>query len=212
MYLMVSRSKRAEPLPFNCLWAIGTTGFTGMALEIILIFSFQNIYGYIYQQIGIIVALFMVGLAIGSYLMNLMISRFESGLRTLISVECLLIIYPLLLPALLMFISRSLMGAAISESCFMLLVMIAGILTGLEFPLVARLYLTKEGGSGKVAGMVDSADHLGACLGALLTGTLLVPILGLKVSCVFIGLLNFTSVILLVENYVQDKKHKGARI
>ena len=210
IYLMVSRSKRAEPLPFNCLWAIGTTGFTGMALEIILIFSFQNIYGYIYQQIGIIVALFMVGLAIGSYLMNLMISRFESGLRTLISVECLLILYPLLLPVLIMFISRSLTGAAaISESCFMLLVMIAGILTGLEFPLVARLYLTKEEGSGKVAGMVDSADHFGACLGALLTGTLLVPILGLKVSCVFIGLLNFTSVILLVENHVQGKNIRG---
>ena len=213
LYLTVSRGKRRGPLTFNCLWAIGTTGFTGMALEIILIFSFQNIYGYIYQQIGIIVALFMLGLALGSYGMNLMMSRFESGLKTLITIESMLVAYPLILPSLLMVISRSLTGSLIiSEPCFMLLVTTAGVLTGLEFPLVARLYLTKEGGSGKVAGMVDSADHLGACLGALFTGTIFVPILGLQVSCVFMGLLNFTSVILLVENYVQDKKHKGARI
>jgi predicted membrane-bound spermidine synthase len=53
--------------------------------------------------------------------------------------------------------------------------------------------------------MVDSADHFGACLGALLTGTLLVPILGLKVSCIFIGILNLTSVTLLVLNLGQER-------
>jgi spermidine synthase len=207
VYLFSSQRRRVEPLKFNCLWAIGTTGFTGMALEIILIFSFQNIYGYIYQQIGLIVALFMLGLALGSYLENRMILKFKTGLKTLITIECSLVFYPLILPALLMFISRFFTGPmVISESCFMLLVIAAGALTGLEFPLVSKLYLMKEGGSGKVAGMVDSADHFGACLGALLTGTLLVPILGLKVSCLFVGFLNLTSVTLLLINYFQERR------
>jgi spermidine synthase len=202
LYLIFSQGSRIEPLRFNCLWAIGTTGFTGMALEIILIFSFQNIYGYIYQQVGVIVALFMLGLALGSYLMNRMISTFRVELRALISIECALVFYPLILPALVTIISRSF----ISEPYFMILVMIAGLLTGLEFPLVARLYLTKEGGSGKVAGMVDSADHLGACLGSLLTGTLFVPILGLKFSCLLIGALNLTSVTLLVMSLLEKRR------
>lgn len=206
LMLVFARRRTIEPLKFNCLWAIGTTGFTGMALEIILIFSFQNIYGYLYQQIGLIIALFMLGLALGSYFMNRMIIKFKAGLKTLISIECSLILYPLILPLLLSIFSRFFTGSlAISEPCFMILVLVAGALTGLEFPLVAKLYLMKEGDPGKVAGMVDSADHLGACLGALLTGTLLVPIMGLQVSCLFIGFLNLTSVILLVENHVQGK-------
>lgn len=207
IYLMLNRKKDFDPLRFNCLWAIGTTGFSGMALEVILIFSFQNIYGYLYQQMGMIVALFMMGLSLGSYLMNQTISRFDAGLKAFIIVEGSHVIYPLILPFLLIFISQSFINVlVISESCFMFLVMIAGTLSGLEFPLVARLYLTKERGGGKVAGMVDSADHLGACLGALFTGTLLVPTLGLKISCIFIVVLKITSLALLLQSYAKREK------
>jgi spermidine synthase len=46
--------------------SVGTTGFVTMALSIVWLFAFQNLYGYVYQRIGWIVALFMAGLVIGS--------------------------------------------------------------------------------------------------------------------------------------------------
>ncbi|MGB2984795.1 MAG: hypothetical protein WBE26_02840, partial [Phycisphaerae bacterium] len=45
--------------------SVGTTGFATMALSIIWLFAFQNLYGYVYQRIGWIIAVFMGGLVIG---------------------------------------------------------------------------------------------------------------------------------------------------
>jgi spermidine synthase len=46
--------------------SVGSTGFVTMALSIVWLFAFQNLYGYVYQRIGWIVALFMAGLVVGS--------------------------------------------------------------------------------------------------------------------------------------------------
>jgi predicted membrane-bound spermidine synthase len=75
--------------------------------------------------------------------------------------------------------------------------MVAGWLTGLEFPLVSRIFTSRHG-PGTVAGWVNSFDHLGACLGALLTGTVLVPVLGIHQSCYITGMLNLMSGALLL--------------
>jgi spermidine synthase len=48
--------------------SMAATGFTLMALEIILLLAFQSIYGYLYHQLAILIALFMAGIAVGSWL------------------------------------------------------------------------------------------------------------------------------------------------
>ena len=50
--------------------SVATTGFATMALSIIWLFAFQNLYGYVYQRIGWIIALFMGGLVIGCAVIN----------------------------------------------------------------------------------------------------------------------------------------------
>ncbi len=45
--------------------SVGTTGFVTMALSMVWLFAFQSLYGYVYQRIGWIIALFMAGLVIG---------------------------------------------------------------------------------------------------------------------------------------------------
>ena len=50
--------------------AIIAGGFATMALSIIWLFAFQNLYGYVYQRIGWIIAIFMGGLVIGCELVN----------------------------------------------------------------------------------------------------------------------------------------------
>jgi spermidine synthase len=63
------------------------------------------------------------------------------------------------------------------------LVAIAGILGGLAFPLAASVALENRSGASTAAGGLYAADNLGACAGALVTGVLLVPILGVSGAC-----------------------------
>jgi spermidine synthase len=202
---------------FNCLWAIGTTGFAGMALELILIFAFQNIYGYIYQKAGLIVAVFMIGLAAGGYSSHTIVRsqeknspnidsrsllrlRESSFLSYLFYVEITIVIFAGLLPFCIRLFSSSYFfhTPTVVEILFMLLVGIAGILTGFEFPLASAVYLHSQGKLGKTAGMIDSADHIGAFCGSILVGILFVPLLGITTSCYFVSVLNLSSVLFLL--------------
>lgn len=210
VYVLLKKEKVSHHLKFNGLLAIATTGFAGMALEIILLFAFQNIYGYVYQKVGLIIALFMLGLFLGGYLMNHLISGKERNwIRMLLTIEFLICIYSLsLFYTITWFSSYGIgrVGATFSlEYIFMILVVGAGVLTGLEFPLVSRILITHEE-VGTVAGWVDAFDHLGACFGALLTGTILVPLLGTLKSCLFTGVLNLMSGLLLIIYLLQKRE------
>lgn len=210
VYLLFKKGRVSHHLKFNGLLAIATTGFAGMALEIVLIFAFQNIYGYVYQKVGLIVALFMLGLSLGGYLMNHLISGKERDwIRMLIKIEFLICLYSLILPYIITWLSSHEVGRwgiPISmEYLFMILVAGAGLITGLEFPLVSKIFIAHEE-VGTVAGWVDAFDHLGACFGALLTGTILVPLLGTYQSCFFTGVLNLMSGLLLVIYLLQRRR------
>jgi len=203
---------------FNYLWAIGTTGFAGMALELILIFAFQNIYGYIYQKAGLIIAVFMAGLAAGGYASYTMIRRNEKtsvpnpntdsrSLRErskfisyLVYFEITIVIFAALLPSCIRLLSSHyfLRVPTLVEVFFMLLVGVAGILTGVEFPLASAVYLYSQVEIGKTAGMIDSADHIGAFCGSILIGIIFVPLLGITTSCYFVSALNLSSVLFLL--------------
>jgi predicted membrane-bound spermidine synthase len=54
--------------------------------------------------------------------------------------------------------------------------------------------------------MIDSADHAGAFAGAILTGILFVPILGVVKSCIIISVLNLVSLLLLIHLLSQKRK------
>lgn len=190
---------------FNSLWAIGTTGCAGMALEIVLIFTFQNLYGYIYQMIGVIAGSFMLGLTLGGYWINQKIKQKKwQGIKLLIIYEIILCIYSIILPILVqvlnvpgdIFIEQKF--TAIVPYLYMLLVFGAGFITGLEFPLVSHTLIGSGYNSSAVAGWVDSIDHLGACAGSLFTGTILMPLVGVYQTCFIVGLLKLSSCIFLL--------------
>jgi len=48
-------------------FCIAAMGFTLIGLEILLLLAFQAIYGYVYYQLAILIAAFMVGMALGSW-------------------------------------------------------------------------------------------------------------------------------------------------
>ncbi|HHT9137078.1 MAG TPA: hypothetical protein ACFYEK_07540 [Candidatus Wunengus sp. YC60] len=202
-----------KQLKTNCLIALATTGFTGIALEIVLLYAFQNIYGYIYERMGVIVAVFMVGLALGGYLMNQIIKKIQNP-KSEISNRCLLptvldsywwviiliifegIIgcYAIILPFIIHALSSYSIGAEIGLTCF---IGIAGVLTGLEFPLVNKIFMQSNKDMAISAGVTDGADHIGAFLGAILTGVIFLPLLGVFGTCLILAALNISSLVLI---------------
>jgi spermidine synthase len=202
--------------------SVATTGFVTMALSIVWLFAFQNLYGYVYQRIGWIIALFMAGLVIGCTVGQRMSRQngrrparlrgvsnewvahgFSRGGREspphssspplkrwatqqylwwpLVAVDILLALLalavPFVLPALDA-LSASPSVFLLVELCVSIMVVLAGVLGGATFALAGRLQLGATGRIGAAAGSVVGADHAGACLGALLCGILLVPVLG----------------------------------
>jgi len=174
------------------LWSVGTTGFAAMALEMILLYTFQVLYGYVYSMIGAVVGLFMFGLVLGSAAMNRRLRRTSEeanerpGLRTLAALDLALTVFA----AGLVLGLGALRGSAAEwpiQAATFALVAVTGILTGLVFPLAASVALENRPSAGRAAGAVDAADHVGACLGALGTGVLLVPILGVTGACLIVA-------------------------
>lgn len=190
--------------------AIMTTGYTGLTLEIILIFGFQVLYGYIYQRIGMIVASFMIGLVIGTLLINRILNKIDDkqGVWMLAKIEFSILIYSLILPFILLIVSnlKNQIGIFIAvELLFPILTGITGIFVGAEFPLANKVYLKDFHKVGKTAGLIYGFDLFGACLGGFLSTILFIPTLGIFQTCVICGLLNLVSFVLVLRLWYLKK-------
>jgi spermidine synthase len=179
--LLHGRDRRARYASACCMAA---TGFTLMALQIVLLLAFQSIYGYIYYQLAILIGLCMAGIAFGSWLSirRLPVSD-RPPCRTMASTQCLL---ALSAPALIFVIGllTRISGVATTwlaaELVFPALAALSGILGGMQFPIASQIYLhrssAQSGESGR--GTLYAIDLLGGCAGALLLSTYLIPVFG----------------------------------
>jgi spermidine synthase len=185
-------------------YAIFTSGFADMMLNLAIIFTFQTLYGYLYHQIGLLITLFMVGTALGSGLMTHRLDRMSKGSRLFLWTEGSFILFALFLPFVLTIPSYHLekpLVYALLYATFLLMSFICGILVGLQFPLATHLYintLTGEGRVGHAAGLLYGADLFGGFFGGMLGGVLLFPILGLKESCFMMAVIKLSSMILIL--------------
>ena len=181
------------------------SGFAASALEVVLLLAFQVLCGSVYHQVGVIVTVFMAGLALGASLMNRLSNDgsqrksalLDFGLRpsafgfgSLSLLALLIAAYALVLPLLLPLLNH-LGGSAASlflvKSIVVLLTLILAVLVGMQFPLANRLEFD---GTTAGASRLYTADFIGASLGALLACTLLIPLIGVTGVCLFTALLN----------------------
>ncbi len=163
------------------LLAVFCTGFSAMMLQIIILLSFQIIHGYIFAKIGLILNAFMLGLVLGSLWIVKIISKIKNSLRLFIFLQLVIGVYSLILPLIL---------PLNTDIFFLLLSIIAGFMTGAQFPLANKIYLGTKEEIGRVSGLTYGIDLLGGCCAALLAGILLIPILGISATCLLIALFN----------------------
>ncbi len=180
---------RPAGVPLAAALAVFTGGLFGLASELLIVYRYQTSFGYIYRDIAVVVGLFMLGLAGGGWLSG---RRGVGRTRSLVLlVEGSQATFVLALPAVLGVLS-------FSPHAFMALAAAAGFLTGLLFPLAARISLAEGRSAGAVAGVLDAADHLGALAGAACTGLILVPAVGLVQTAALVALLKCAGLLGLV--------------
>ncbi len=175
---------------------IATTGFTGMTADLMIIFAFQTLYGYVYHWIGLLIAAFMAGLSLGGLLMTHRLARIKQERSTLLKLELAIVLYwvllPLALSTLYAHITQPLVYTSI-QGVLLLLSALAGCLVGAQFPLANRMWLKGRPVLGSTAGLLYACDLVGAFLGSIVVSVVLIPVLGILETCLLAAMLKVVS-------------------
>jgi spermidine synthase len=182
---------------------VAVMGFTLLALEVLLLLGFQAIYGYVYHQLAILIAAFMVGIAIGARLAlssapepadpSSAAATKRSELATLAGLQVVAAVAPLLLYVLFGWFTQAknpLSLFLVSQILFPALALLAGMLGGYQFPLASRIYFWGSKDSPRSLGALYGLDLVGACLGAVVLSAYLFPVFGFLRTALLIAAVN----------------------
>ncbi len=155
---------------------LAVLGFIAMAAQLALIFSYQAHVGSVFGRIALLNGIFMTGLALGAGAPGRRLAAARRPGLALAAVIALVALALAGLPTLLRAMS-SLDGPQ-QEAVYLILCAAAGLLTGMGFPVGVGLAHTDTPNVLRSSAVIAGADNLGGALGGLITGALLVPILG----------------------------------
>jgi spermidine synthase len=202
LFLVLRRKYQTISLPFSIM----TTGFAAMVFQLLLLFGFQIVYGYVFYEIGVLIAAFMAGLAIGGILTSSWPRQNRKGLSAFIKIELSIALLAIVLFFFFGYLEK---GVSIEpvfiRIAFMVMLVASGLFTGMEFPLANRLYLKqtdyfsfRRDDFGRTVGLLYCVDLLGGWVGGVLGGFLLIPILGITQGCLALAILKALSFLLLL--------------
>jgi spermidine synthase len=151
--------------------AVAVAGAAAMCWSLSVLFAFQTQAGSLYGQLGVLTAVFMLGLACGGQAA----SRLGGSPSTLQWLVALATGFSLLLP----FGLRAAASWQHALATHGLLLLAAGAVTGALFPVAVSTSMRLGHGPREAAARVEAADHLGAALAALVAAVVCIPVFGL---------------------------------
>lgn len=158
-----------------------STGLATMGVEMLVVFTFQVMYGYIYLKIGAVVTVFLLGLLPGAMVGNL---HKEGNMGRLMVSE---IIFLALL--LTFFLWVRFFRGELSQFYFLAYCFVFSFFCGFQFPVAAKIIGERQS---PAAGCL-AADLTGAAVGTVATGTLLIPLWGIQSAIIFLILVKISS-------------------
>jgi spermidine synthase len=173
-------------------------GFAASGLEVVLLLGYQVLCGSIYRQVGLVVTMFMAGLAAGAWWVNRRLAvRDAAGLRDAarsrhavilvsVAVTGLAVLLPVVLPHLVR-LDVALGSALAGQALILAFTGALAVFVGAQFPLAAAADPAEPAAT---ASRLYAADLSGAALGALLVSAVLVPVLGVTAVCLLTAGLN----------------------
>ena len=156
-----------------------------MGSQILIIFAFQILFGYIYEQIGWIVTVFLAGLLPGAIFGHRIRNR---GAGILIMADTALVILLVLFLFLILQV-----GGRLPTVTFLIMGLCMSMACGIQMPVA--LYLRGDGKSGIIQAF--SADLMGAAAGTLITSVILIPYIGIIWTGVGLAGLKLVSAVLI---------------
>ncbi len=158
-----------------------TTGLSTMGVEMLIIFTFQVMYGYIYLKIGAIITVFLLGILPGALVANY---QRDKGRAHLVASEIILLVL-----LLLFFIWIRFFKGELHQGYFLAYGFTFSFFCGYQFPVAAEVI----GEDKSPAAGCLAADLTGAALGTLLTGAMLIPLFGIESAIMVLILIKISS-------------------
>ncbi len=205
--LLLLTRRLKDPIRIGIPFAIVSTGFAGMIFDLVLMFTFQALYGVVFYWIGLLVTAFMAGTAAGSFAMTRLMDRIRRDAAWFMTIEVALIAFALLLPAIFFGLRPLLERPGLIPGIrvmFLALSFLSGLLIGSQFPLAGKMHLKTSSDVGAAAGLLYGADLIGGWLGGI-AGVVLFPVLGLLETCMTIAALKLASLVLVAAGSVPTR-------
>ncbi len=143
------------------------TGFISISTMLILVLLYQNSQGIVYYRLALINAIFMLGLASGSFVFNR---------KQILKLPYIFIAIGFALITILVIALLEL------QFLFWIIVFIFSFLCGAVFPTLFTLNKNRD--YYNKASLLDSMDHSGAITGSLLTVMFFIPVLGILATII----------------------------
>jgi len=165
-------------------YVLFSTGLSLMGVEMLTIFLFQIAYGYVYLRVGAIITMFLLGLFPGS----LLGIRFKKEAKKLLPISEILILIMIVISFIGVFnLHRT------PKILFFLYPLVFSFLCGFQFPVVAELI----GEEKSAASLLFAADLVGASMGTILIGTIIIPFFGIIDAIFSLSTFKVLSIIML---------------
>ena len=189
IYIRSKAQQPGEAGGFDSSLLVFSAAPVGIGTVIVLMYLYQTRFGSLYLYVGLISSLFMMGMTTGAALISYLLTRRSChGSRLTACLFATVFANSLILAAIacwpLEWWTHPIFAAAF---------VLCGLCAGCYFPIAASQLSDSAFQISRAAGTLETADHLGAAAGSLLTGLVLVPVLGT-------GLTLFVFILLLFAN------------
>jgi len=194
-------------------FSVAAMGFTLIGLEILILLGFQAIYGYVYHQLAVVIACFMLGIAFGGWfgLRKIRVMRTIPDLFYLSALQLAAAISGLVLYAIFDLCEGVQTNTGlflVSNVLFPILALVCGALGGLQFPVASHIFFSETDKVNNL-GAPYALDLAGAFSGALLFSTWLIPVFGLLRVAFLIAVVNLAPASLALFSALSSRRPRG---
>ena len=155
-------------------FGIFAAGFAASSLEFLLLISFQVLLGFVYQFVGLLITVFMGGLAVGAWYAY---RRFGvATVRRFVVLQILIALFAMVLPWLVLWMRDANPSPWIVQLLVLSLAGLIAAMVGMQFAQATPLL---SGSVIHVASELYGFDLVGSALGVFLVATFFLPLFGL---------------------------------
>ncbi len=162
-------------------------GFSSIGLSAVIFVLFQLYSGALFWKLGILTGIFMAGLSVGAFLINLNLEKIFKIKRPLPVFYFLWFLFLIFFVAGIRFLGQH----PYAEFIFYGYSFISGVLTGSLYPILSKLMLANQANPKNLAASIYTADLAGAALGTFIFSIFFIPFLGVQLSLLMIIFLIF---------------------